>query len=268
MNRLPTALAVRESGTGTPLVLLHAFPLAASMWSAQLDGLPGMTGADARVLAPDQRGFGGTELGDDEPSLDLVADDIALLLDAAGIDRAVLGGLSMGGYVALAFARRHPGRLAGLLLADTKATADTDAARTNRERIAAAVLARDSVRLLAEERLEDSLLGPASGQFAERVRALIAEAPPQAVAWAQRAMAARGDTLDVLPGLDVPAAVVVGEADTVTPLAEAELMAAALPDAELTVIPGAGHLSAIEAPEAFNAAVRALLARVDRAARG
>ena len=267
MNRLPTAPAVRESGTGTPLVLLHAFPLAASMWSAQLDGLPGTTGTDARVLAPDQRGFGGTELGDDEPSLDHVADDVALLLDATGIDRAVVGGLSMGGYVALAFARRHPARLAGLLLADTKATADTDAARANRERIAAAVLARDSVRLLAEERMEDTLLGPDSGHLAARVRALIAEAPPKAVAWAQRAMAARGDTLDVLPGLAVPAAVVVGAADTVTPPAEAELMAGALPDAELTVIPGAGHLSAVEAPEAFDAAVRALLLRVERAGR-
>ncbi|MFC9326486.1 alpha/beta fold hydrolase [Kitasatospora sp. NPDC057015] len=264
MNRLPTALAVRESGTGTPLVLLHAFPLASSMWSAQLDALPGLTGDEARVLAPDQRGFGGTELGTDEPSLDLVADDLALLLDAAEIERAVVGGLSMGGYVALAFARRHPDRLAGLLLADTKATADTDAARANRERIATVVLARDSVRLLAEERMEDTLLGPASGGHAERVRALIAEAPPQAVAWAQRAMAARTDTLDVLSALHVPAAVVVGAADTVTPLAEARLMADALPDAELTVIPDAGHLSAIEAPSAFNAAVRALLARVAR----
>ncbi|WP_371479501.1 alpha/beta fold hydrolase [Kitasatospora sp. NBC_00315] len=267
MNRLPTAPAVRESGTGTPLVLLHAFPLAASMWSAQLDGLPGSGGGDARVLAPDQRGFGGTGLGDDDPSLDLVADDVALLLDAAGIDRAVVGGLSMGGYVALAFARRHPERLAGLLLADTKATADTDAARANRERIATVVLARDSVRLLADERMEDSLLGPDSGHLAERVRGMIAESAPKAVAWAQRAMAARGDTLDVLPGLAVPAAVVVGAQDRVTPLAEAELMAGALRDAELTVIPGAGHLSAIEAPGAFNAAVRALLARVDGAAR-
>lgn len=262
MTQLPTALAVRESGTGTPLVLLHAFPFDASMWSAQLDALPGLTGDEARVLAPDQRGFGGTELGADEPSLDAVADDVALLLDAAGIERAVVGGLSMGGYVALAFARRHPHRLRGLLLANTRATADTDAARANRERIAAAVLARDSVALLTEERMERTLLGPASGDLAEPVRRLIAQAPPRAVAWAQRAMAARSDTRDVLAGLRVPVAVVVGEADTLTPPAESELMAAAAPDAELTVIPGVGHLSALEAPEAFDAAVRRLLARV------
>ncbi|MGW4892146.1 alpha/beta fold hydrolase [Kitasatospora sp. NPDC004240] len=262
MTQLPTALAVRESGTGTPIVLLHAFPLNASMWGAQLDGLPGLTGDGARVLAPDQRGFGGTELGGGEPSLEAVADDVALLLDAAGIERAVIGGLSMGGYAALAFARRHPGRLSGLLLAGTKATEDTEAARANRERIASAVLARDSVALLIEEKMERTLLGPDSGALAGRVRELIGQAPPRSVAWAQRAMAARTDTREVLAGLTVPVAVVVGSADIVTPPAESELMAAAAPDAELTVIPGAGHLSAMEAPEEFNAAVRRLLARV------
>ncbi|MGW6912284.1 alpha/beta fold hydrolase [Kitasatospora sp. NPDC054939] len=262
MTELPTALSVRESGTGTPIVLLHAFPLDASMWAAQLDGLPGLTGDEARVLAPDQRGFGGTELGAGAPSLDAVADDVALLLDAADIDRAVVGGLSMGGYAALAFARRHPQRLRGLLLANTKATADTEEARANRERIASAVLARESVALLAEERMERNLLGPASGHLAEPVRKRIAEASPQAVAWAQRAMAGRSDTREVLAGLRVPVAVVAGADDAITPVAESELMVAAAPDAELTVIADVGHLSALEAPEAFNSAVRRLLARV------
>ncbi|WP_329489634.1 alpha/beta hydrolase [Kitasatospora sp. NBC_01246] len=264
MTQLPSALSVRESGTGMPLVLLHAFPLDASMWSAQLDGLPGTTGHEARVLAPDQRGFGSTELGTDEPSLDAVADDVALLLDAAGIDRAVIGGLSMGGYVALAFARRHPRRMAGLLLANTKATADTDTARANRERIAAAVLARDSVQLLLDERMAAGQLGPDSGHLVDRVQGMIAAASPAAVAWAQRAMAARPQTLDVLAGVRVPTAVVAGELDGLMPLEEAELMVRARPDAELTVIPGVGHLSALEAPEAFDAAVRGLLARVTR----
>ncbi|WP_354642358.1 alpha/beta fold hydrolase [Kitasatospora camelliae] len=260
---LPSATAVHENGTGTPLVLLHAFPFAARMWALQLERLPGPSGDHARVIAPDQRGFGTAPLGEDEPSLDAVADDLALLLDGLGIERAVLGGLSMGGYVAMAFARRHPQRLCGLVLADTKATADTAQAKADRERIAAAVLARDSVRLLAEEKIEEGLLGPATApELVADVRAMIAEAPPRAVAWAQRAMAARGDSLEVLATLDVPAAVIVGEADTVTPLPEARMMAAALPDAELTVIPSVGHLSPLEAPETFNAAVRALLKRV------
>ncbi|MEV6973669.1 alpha/beta hydrolase [Kitasatospora sp. NPDC093806] len=266
MTQLPSAVSVRESGTGTPLVLLHSFPLNAAMWSAQLDELPGTTGDEARVIAPDQRGFGGTELGSDEPSLDAVADDVALLLDAAGLDRVVLGGLSMGGYVALAFARRHPDRLAGLLLANTKATADQEPARVNRERIAAAVLARDSVRLLLDEKMAAGQLGPQTQHLVDRVQDLIAVAPPAAVAWAQRAMAARPEALDVLAGLRVPTAVVAGAQDGLIPLAEAELMVAAKPDTELTVLPGVGHLSAIEAPAEFNAAARRLLARAAVAA--
>ncbi|MGW3039180.1 alpha/beta fold hydrolase [Kitasatospora sp. NPDC001159] len=262
MTQPPSAVSVRESGTGIPLVLLHAFPLNASMWSTQLDALPGLTGDEVRVLAPDQRGFGGTELGADEPSLDLVADDLALLLDAAGIDRAVVAGLSMGGYVALAFARRHPQRLAGLLLANTRATADTDAARANRERIAAAVTARDSVQLLLDEKVAAGQLGPDSQHLVERVQAMVAAAPPASVAWAQRAMAARPDSLDVLAGLRVPLSVVAGAQDALVAPEEAERMLRARPDAELTVVPGVGHLSALEAPGAFDAAVRRLLARV------
>ncbi|AUG79706.1 alpha/beta hydrolase [Kitasatospora sp. MMS16-BH015] len=259
----PPAPAVRERGSGTPLVLLHAFPLSARMWDTQRELIPGPDGQDARVITPDQRGFGYTPLGEGEPSLDLVADDLARLLDELGLERAVIGGLSMGGYVAMAFARRHPGRILGLLLADTKATADPEPARLNRERIAKAVLARDSVSLLAEENLAENLLGPATmPELTAHVRELIAEASPAAVAWAQRAMAARPDSLDVLAGLDCPAAVVVGEADTVTPLIEAQLMTEALPDAELTVIPSVGHLSSLEAPETFNAVVRGLLRRV------
>ncbi|WP_033824090.1 alpha/beta fold hydrolase [Kitasatospora sp. MBT63] len=260
---LPTAPAGHARATGTPLVLLHAFPFSARMWAAQLERLAGAAGELARVFAPDQRGFGAAPLGDDAPSLDLVADDVARLLDEAEVDRAVVGGLSMGGYVAMAFARRHPDRLCGLLLADTKAAPDTEQARTNRERIAAAVLARDSVQLLAEEKVAESLLGPAAGpDLLAEVRVMIAEASPQAVAWAQRAMAARGDSLEVLAAVDVPAAVIVGEADAVTPLAEARMMAEAMADAELTVIPAVGHLSSLEAPETFDAAVRALLRRV------
>lgn len=262
MTQLPSAVSVRESGSGTPVLLLHAFPLNASMYSAQLDALPGTAGDEARVLAPDQRGFGGTELGADEPSLDLVADDLALLLDAAGIERAVVAGVSMGGYVALALARRHPDRLAGLLLANTRATADTDAARANRERVAAAVTARDSVQLLLEEQVAAGQLAPGSQHLVERVQSMVAAAPPAAVAWAQRAMAARPDARETLAGLRVPTTVLAGAQDALVALEEAELMARLRPDAELTVLPEVGHLSPLEAPDAFTAAVRRLLARV------
>ena len=261
-----SVLSVRESGSGTPLLLLHAFPLSARMWQAQLDELPGPDGSTARVLAVDLRGFGGTALGPDQPSLDLLADDLALLLDRAGLERAVVGGLSLGGYTALAFARRHPERLSGLLLADTKASADSPQQRENRERIARAVLARDSVRLLVDEQLPSPLLGASSAErdpgLVGRVRELMEQAAPGSVAWMQRAMAARGDSLELLAGLDVPALVLVGAEDLITPVSDAEAMAAALPDARLTVLPGVGHLSAMEAPDAFNTAVRELLERV------
>ncbi|MCC9306923.1 alpha/beta hydrolase [Kitasatospora sp. RB6PN24] len=254
---------VHENGSGIPLVLLHAFPLSARMFTAQLERLPGPAGDQARVITPDQRGFGTAELGSAEPSLDEIADDVARLLDALEIDRAVVGGLSMGGYVSMAFARRHPDRLRGLLLADTKATLDTEQARANRERIAAAVLARNSVQLLLEEKVAEAQLGPAPmPELVVQVRSMIAKAAPAAVAWAQRAMAARSDSLEVLAGLRVPAAVVVGEEDTLSPVAEAQLMADVIPDAELTVIPSVGHLSSLEAPETFDAAVRKLLRRV------
>ncbi|TDU04138.1 pimeloyl-ACP methyl ester carboxylesterase [Streptomyces sp. 846.5] len=260
-------ISVREAGHGTPLVLLHAFPLSSRMWREQLDELPGVDGSGARVLAVDLRGFGGTELGEDEPSLDLLADDVALLLDQAGIEKAVVGGLSMGGYVAMALARRHPDRLSGLLLADTKATPDTDQARANRERVAAAVLARDSVQLLLDEQVPSPLLGATSVQerprLTERLRGMVEEASPQAVAWAQRAMASRPGSLDVLAEVRVPALVLVGEEDAITPPSDAEAMAAVLPDVVLTVLPAVGHLSNIESPDAFNWAVRGLLERVE-----
>ncbi|MER5637664.1 alpha/beta hydrolase [Kitasatospora sp. NPDC002227] len=260
----PPVPAFRERGSGIPLVLLHAFPLSARMWESQLELLPGPDGQDARVITPDQRGFGATPLGSEEPSLDLAADDLARLLDQLGLERAVIGGLSMGGYAAMAFARLHPGRVAGLLLADTKATEDPAEVKEARERIARAVLDRGTASVLTDEaKLAEQLLGPATmPELTAYVRAQIAAASPAAVAWAQRAMGARGDSLDVLAGLDVPAAVVVGEADGVTPLLDSQLMAEALVDAELTVIPSVGHLASLEAPESFNAVVRGLLRRL------
>ncbi|MEY9848400.1 alpha/beta fold hydrolase [Streptacidiphilus sp. MAP5-3] len=267
MTEQLSVLSVREAGSGTPLVLLHAFPLSSRMWQAQLDELPGTDGSDARVLAVDLRGFGGTELGADAPSLDLLADDIALLLDRAGIEEAVVGGVSMGGYVAMAFARRHGDRLSGLLLADTKGTADTDQARAHRERVASAVLARRSVRLLVDEQLPSPLLGATTAarapELVAHVASLIESASPEAVAWAQRAMACRPDSLADLRKVDVPSLVVVGAEDTLTPPSDAEALAEALPQSELTILPGAGHLSPLEVPEAFNTAVRTLLARLD-----
>ncbi len=250
---------VIETGRGRPVVLLHAFPLNATMWLAQREAL----GTSYRVLTPDQRGFGGTQLGHDDPLLDEVADDVAAMLDAKKIERAVIGGLSMGGYVAMAFWRRHPDRVSALILADTKIGADTAEGAANRERIAAEVIEAGSSKQLVDEVLP-ALLGETTktrrALVLGRVKALVESAPPYAVAWAQRAMAARPDSTADLAGVTVPTLVVVGEEDTLSPPAEAELIAKAIPGATLVTIPKAGHLTAVEAPEEFNEAVGAFLA--------
>ena len=145
----------RDTGQGLPVVLLHAFPVSSAMWLSQREAL-----APAyRVITPDQRGFGGSPLGADDPDLGLAADDVVALLDAKNIDSAVIGGLSMGGYVAMALLRRHPQRVRALVLADTKAGADPEPARANRHRIAAAVEADERSSLLLEEVLP-TLVGP------------------------------------------------------------------------------------------------------------
>jgi pimeloyl-ACP methyl ester carboxylesterase len=259
-------LAYREVGAGRPLVLLHAFPLSSAMWLDQREGLS----ARARVITPDQRGFGGSPLGDPlasgrPPSLDACADDLADLLDALGLGRVVLGGLSMGGYVAMAFLRRHAERVEALLLADTKASADPEPARANRLRIADE-LERDPASPVLVDDVLPSLLGEAttSGRptVTGRVRALVQAAPAPAAAWAQRAMADRPDSFDVLRGVDVPALVLVGDQDVLSPVSDAQAMADALPQGRLQVLPEAGHLSSLETPDAFNAAVADLLERL------
>lgn len=253
-------LYCRDTGSGLPVVLLHAFPLSSAMWLGQREALAG----EYRIITPDQRGFGGSALGSDSPDLDLVADDVAALLDAKGISSAVVGGLSMGGYAAMALLRRHPQRVRGLLLADTKAGADPEAARANRERIATAV-ETDGTAVLVEEVLP-TLVGPTTVAsrplILGRIRGMVQSAPAPAVAWAQRAMAARPDSTPTLRAVTVPTLVVVGEEDVLAPPADAESMAAAIPGATLVRIPAAGHLSAVEAAEPFNEALTGFLAQV------
>lgn len=261
-------LHTRESGSGPPLVLLHAFPLSSAMWLAQREALS----SSFRVITPDLRGFGGSPLGHDEPSLDAMADDVAGLLDRLDLDRVTLGGLSMGGYVTMAFLRRHSDRVGAVVLADTKAGADPPEAAQRRESIAQDVLANDDSTALIDQVLP-TLLGATSvakrAMVAGRVKALVQAAPAPAVAWAQRAMAARPDSSDTLAAVGVPTLVIVGEEDVLSPPVDAEHMVSLLSDVELVRIPAAGHLSAVEAPEEFTAAVEGFLPRArDTAGQG
>jgi len=254
-------LAYRESGSGPPLVMLHAFPLSAAMWEHQY----GPLGRVSRLVTPDSPGFGRSPSTQREPSLDVIADEVNDLLDQLGLDAVVLGGLSVGGYVTMTILRRHPERVRAVVLADTKAGADAEAARANRERIAEAMLATGDTAALAEEMLP-TLLGKTTLQtrpgVVELVRSHIRASEPAAVAWAQRAMAARPDSVDTLKNAGLPALVIVGEEDVLTPPAEAEAMASALPNADLVRIPQAGHLSALEHAAAFNDAITSWLSNL------
>lgn len=251
-----------------PLVLLHGFPLDHRMWLDVTDLLPG----EPTVLAPDLPGFGASPSGADVagavgadlvPSIDTMADGVAASLRGAGVGRAVVVGLSMGGYVAMALAERHPALVAGLGLVDTKSTADDDEARAKRLRVAETVLAE--MRVEAVLGMRTALLGETNRarrpDLSERIERWIRDQGAPAVAWAQRAMAARPDRTAVLQGWDGPAVVVVGEEDELAPVAAARHMADALADAELVVVAGAGHMSANESPEPVAAAVAGLLRR-------
>ncbi|TDC65918.1 alpha/beta fold hydrolase [Actinomadura sp. GC306] len=259
-------LYARDVGSGTPLVLLHAFPLSSAMWLAQREGLA----SRFRVITPDLRGFGGSVLGDGEPSIDAMADDVARMFRTLGVRRAVVGGLSMGGYVAMALCRRHPDLVLGLVLAATRATADTDPVREFRLRQAER-LERDGTTDVLVDEVLPGLIGPTTLQRRAlvygRVRGLVQATPPLAAAWAQRAMAGRAEAFDTLRNLRAPALVMIGDEDALATEDEARAMSEALPNAELLVIPRAGHLCAVEQPDLFNQAVAEFAAALARTSR-
>jgi 3-oxoadipate enol-lactonase len=252
-------IAYEVSGAGPALLLLHAFPLGLFMWDAQVVALS----ASHRVVRFDARGFGGSAVGTGPLTMERIADDGAALLDLLGIEKAVVGGCSMGGYAALAFVRRHPQRLAGLVLQDTRAGADTAEAKANRAVLAEKVLAEGAPA--AVEAFLPNLVGETTRRerpaLVASLRERILAAPPPGIANALHGLAARADSRETLPTIGVPTLVLVGAEDVLTPPAEATTMAAAIPRARLDVIPGAGHLANLENPGAVNAAVRAFLAR-------
>lgn len=240
-------------GDAVPLVLLHAFPLNRRMWDPQIGALRGT----CRVVAVDLPGFGESSDFSPPQGLDGMADTVAAVLDALSCRRAILVGLSMGGYVALAFGRRHPERLAGLVLADTRASADSELARASRFQMIDRINT-EGIGFLADAMLPN-FLTPASiresPEIEANIRALIGAASPSGVIAAISAMAARSDSSDLLPGIKVPTLVIVGSADPITPPAEARSMAESIPGAGLIVIENASHLSNLERPSEFTRAL-------------
>lgn len=255
------SLAYTDSADGPTLVLLHAFPLDRQMWRPQLAALAGK----CRILAIDLPGFGESPTGSPPLMIDSAADAVAAFLDAVGVaGRVVVGGLSMGGYVALAFARRHADRLAGLILADTRSEPDDDAGKQNRDKLIA--LAKDMGATAIFEQMKPKLFSDETRAnrpaVVEQVQAIAERQSAEGVA---AALAALRDRPDAAPGLDniaVPTLILVGEHDAITPPTLASALAARIWGSELVRIPGAGHLSNLENPEAFNAAVSEFLAKL------
>ncbi|MEU3624197.1 alpha/beta hydrolase [Amycolatopsis coloradensis] len=231
--------------TDLPLVLLHAFPVDARMW----DPVRAPLSERLRLITPDQRGLGRSPLPetDREPDLDDAARDVVALLDRLELDKVVLGGCSMGGYLTMAVLRVAPERVGGLVFIDTKATADTPEAAQTRHDLAARVEV-EGTGWLPETLTPGLLAEKAAPEVSERLRELITTQPPSGIAWAARAMAARPDSAGTLRSANVPALVVVGEEDRLTPLDAANTLVETLPDATLVVLPEAGHLTPLEDP--------------------
>ncbi|WP_438303473.1 alpha/beta fold hydrolase [Streptomyces sp. HUAS TT11] len=254
-------LAYEDKGAHTsrlPLVLVHGHPFDRTMWTPQLAAFA----RTRRVIAPDLRGYGASPVVAGVTPLSVFADDIASLLDDLEVGRCVLVGLSMGGQIAMECWSRFPGRIAGLVLADTFPAAETEEGGRARYAMADRLL-REGMRPYADEVLYRMVAPHADPAVAAHVHRMMAAAPPEGTAAALRGRAERPDYRDLLTRVSVPALVVVGADDTYTPVADAEAMHAALPDSTLRVVADAAHLPNLERPEEFDTALEAFLKRVD-----
>ncbi|MET8145836.1 alpha/beta hydrolase [Sphaerisporangium sp. NPDC005288] len=247
-------VAYDDEGEGAPLVLVHGHPFDRSMWAPQVAGLAGPAW---RVIVPDLRGYGGSTVVLGITPLAVFARDIAALMDHLGVDEAVIGGLSMGGQIVLEFHRLFPGRVRGLVLADTFAQGETEEGRRTRNAMADRLLA-EGMRPYAEEVLP-KMVAPSTiatmPEVAAHVLRMMRDAPAEGAAAALRGRAERPDYSAMLAAVAVPALVVVGRHDEFTPVADAEFMHRRIPRSTLAVIEGAAHMPNLEAPAEFGRAL-------------
>lgn len=245
------------------VVLIHPFPLNATLWRPQVERAP--TGW--RFATPDLPGFGSSPAAPAR-TMDEMARSVLTSLDDQGIRRAVIGGLSMGGYVTLALYRLAPERFRGMVLADTRATADTEAQREGRRRMIATAN-EQGPPAIADEMLP-KLLGETSHrsrpQLATRVREMIEGNSSEAIAGALEAMMGRPDSRPLLGGISVPALVICGDEDTLTPPSDSEALHASIGGSRLAMVRGAGHLSSLEAPDQFSSFLNSFLGELPASA--
>ena len=251
-----------DVGTGMPVAFIHGFPHNRTLWAPQVSARVDR----ARCIALDLRGFG--ESSKNGPfTIDQFADDVAMLLRMLGIERTVVAGLSMGGYIALAFWRRHRAMVRALVLADTKAGADSEEARAKRLSLI------DLARSRGSEAVADGqivgMIGKSTREkrpaLIDDVHRMLASAPVEGISGALEAMIGRIDSTPTLPTIDVPTLVVVGAEDVLTPVSEAEILHDAIRGSRLEVIEQAGHVSNLERPAAFNHVLSEFLAALNYA---
>lgn len=255
-------LAFNDQGTGLPLVFLHAFPLNRTMWAQQEEALS----SQFRVITIDLRGHGESDAPLRHYSLDQAADDVRGLLDHLSIRQAVFVGLSMGGYILFAFYRKYAERVTGLVLADTRAQADTDEGKQARFEMAQ-IAYKQGARAIADIMIPKLLSPPTihtRPELVQHVRTMIEGNQVSGIAGDLMAMAERPDSIPLLKRMSCPVQIIVGELDLPTPPSDAKLMADLISNAHLAIIPGAAHLSNLEQPGLFNETVRSFVANVTR----
>src|SRR5215213_898002 len=245
-------MAYTDTGAGHPVVLIHGYPFNRSLWADQIPALSG----NNRIIALDLRGFGESDASPEPSTMNRLAADVAALMDHLEIPRATIGGLSMGGYVALAFYKEFASRVRALVLADTRAQADAEEAKQTRAQQADKALS-EGMAGIADAMLP-KLLTPETvskhPEIVKRVRDMMLKTKPEGAAAALRGMAEREDQTGLLPKISVPTLILVGAEDAITPVADSEKMHHAIKGSSLVVLDHAGHVSNMERTQEFNQA--------------
>jgi pimeloyl-ACP methyl ester carboxylesterase len=247
-----------QDGEGLPVILIHGFPLCRKMWKPQIDAL---VNRDYRVICPDLPGFGDSPALKDSVSMSRYADEVVGLMDRLGIDQAVIGGMSMGGYVLLNLLERYPKRLSAAMFLVTRAAADDAAGKQKRTALAAEVEAGN--RMIVPDAFAGVLFAPQTPEekpdLVAEVRDWMESTSPEGVIGGLLAMRDRPDSVAQLPGYSLPCLVVGAEQDVAVPLEHSRVLVEGLPNAELKIIAGAGHMANLEQPEWFNQALLGFL---------
>lgn len=247
----------REAGAGDPALFIHGFPFRSTMWGPQLEAVPN----GWRFIAPDLRGYGNSETGDLPYSMDLFADDIIALLDHLEMEQAVICGLSMGGYVAFSLVHRYPHRVRALILAATRANADSVEARQSRYDLAARVRVHGAMAVV--ESMLPKLVSGATRihlpQVVDFVKNMMQTTHAEVMARTLEGMAARADYRAILPGINMSAMVVRGDQDEIIAREDMDLLARQVRGAKYEVVSNVGHLPNLEAPDVFNQMLQTFL---------